>query len=346
MVVANDKQNSAEVERLLAEGLELFGRNLVDDAVACWRKVLELVPNEPRARDYLDAAVPQAKVIPLRGDAPAPTLREQVQVLVQDRRYEAALDLLLTARANAPSDESISRSIRLLKERLMRQYIERVGNLDRVPVPSMGKVHPSSLGADAQEVLRLIDGIGTVDDILLASRLGQFRTLRTLIGLHERSLIELPGVQRDRPVTPAPPEQSSAVVTRVLADETSAVHPVPPEPPPAEIRFRARDTEPTPATAPSATRIAPPAPGPAAAPAPAAPAPAAPAPAAPAPAAPPPAPDDPFQLAFAEATRAYLRRDYAAAEQLFERCVELKPDDARALHNLESLRRRRSKPTP
>ncbi len=298
MVVAPDDTPLAAVETLLAEGLDLYGRDRVDEAIARWRQVLVLIPGEPRARDYLDAALPTPRVIPLRGDAPAPTLREQVQALVAEHRFEDALDALLAARAAAPDDEAISRSIRLVKERLMREYVERLGNLDRVPRASTGRIHPSSLGADAQATLRLVDGISSVDDILRASRLGQFRTLRTLLTLHERALIEL---SMAAPAVGSP-AADDAVVDRVLADDTSAVHPVPPEAPPQAIRF----------AGPPST----------------------------------PPPPDPHAALFAEATRAYLRRDYAAAEQLFERCAVLRPTDPRAHHNLESLRRRRSKPAP
>lgn len=46
----------ALVEELLQEGLTLFGLNQVSKAVDCWRQVLALMPNEPRALDYLDSA--------------------------------------------------------------------------------------------------------------------------------------------------------------------------------------------------------------------------------------------------------------------------------------------------
>lgn len=320
-----------EIERLLAEGLELFGRNRIDEAVACWQRVLSLSPGEPRARDYLDAAVPPAKVIPLRHDAPAGDLRLQVQRMIQERRFEDALDVLLAARGQAPNDESIARSIRLLKERLMRQYIERIGNLDRVPRATLGTVHPSSLGAEAQEVLRLIDGATAVDDILLSSRLGQFRTLRTLVTLNERMLISLASGSS---ASLAP--TSDGIVDRVLADETSTVNPMPPEPPPSEVRFTPRAAG-APTTPPPVGERASAPTTPAAPPASIAPAPPARA-AAPSP--------DPYAELFAQATKAYLRRDYAGAEQLFEQCVAQRPDDVRAQHNLESLRHRRSKTTP
>jgi len=276
-------------------------------------------------------------VIPLRKEHPPQTLRDHVQRLVREHRYEEALDVLLDARSRKPHDESISRSIRLVKERLMRTYIERIGNLDRVPRATLGGIHPSSLDADTQETLQLVDGICSVDDILLASRLGQFRTLRTLLRLAETGLLVWSGGVDDG----LPSARADAVVSRVLADNSSLrrTAEIPRVDPPVEIRFVRSE----PVVAPL-----PPLPPP-------------PPPREPEPIPPPPIPvaasvhdteqiydgaPDPYTELFAEATRAYLRRDYARAEELFAECVAQRPTDNRAHYNLDSLRRRRrSKPT-
>jgi tetratricopeptide (TPR) repeat protein len=286
MMVSADDQDDTDVERLLTEGLELYGHNRIDEAIARWQAVLAIAPDDPRAHDYLDNARPKANVIPLHPRASP--LREQLQALLADHRYEEALDALLAARSGAPADESISRSIRLVKEHLIRAYIERIENLDRVPHARPGHAEASRLPAEAQEVLRLVDGISSVDDILHACRLGQFRTLRALLALVDQQLIEWSPHGR----VPAT-LRAEAVVRRVLADDTSAAAAAP---------------RPPPALAPPAAEV--------------------------------------YAAWFADATRAYLRRDYAAAEQLFARCVAARPDDARARHNLDSLRRRRGRTTP
>ena len=43
------KERAAEVDRLLAEGEELYGAGHADEAIARWTEVLHLVPDEPRA---------------------------------------------------------------------------------------------------------------------------------------------------------------------------------------------------------------------------------------------------------------------------------------------------------
>lgn len=45
-----------EANELVEVGLERYGRNLIDQAIACWKRALELEPNNSRALDYLQAA--------------------------------------------------------------------------------------------------------------------------------------------------------------------------------------------------------------------------------------------------------------------------------------------------
>ncbi len=57
-----------------------------------------------------------------------------------------------------------------------------------------------------------------------------------------------------------------------------------------------------------------------------------------------PTPTDAFDETFAAAMRAYLKRDLAEAQQLFDKCLSMRPNDARVKANLErlaSMRKRR-----
>ncbi len=54
----------------------------------------------------------------------------------------------------------------------------------------------------------------------------------------------------------------------------------------------------------------------------------------------PKAPNDGFDEAFAKATRAYIVRDLEGAQRHFERCLEIRPNERRALHNLIRIRER------
>ncbi len=48
-----------------------------------------------------------------------------------------------------------------------------------------------------------------------------------------------------------------------------------------------------------------------------------------------------FEQILKDATSAYLRRDYDLALKLFEECLALQPEDRRALHNIERIKRRK-----
>lgn len=55
-----------------------------------------------------------------------------------------------------------------------------------------------------------------------------------------------------------------------------------------------------------------------------------------------PEPDgDELGRVFRRATAAYMARRFDEAQELFERCAELAPEDRRVAHNLERLRKRR-----
>jgi len=138
------------IARLLQQGLEHYGRNEVADALKCWQRVLELQPDHPVARDYLDSA--GAEVVPpassrvtgrdaeiidfgvaranLAGvdrdgsnatavsNVQKQSFKAEVAELLRDKRYESALELLCAARERHPEDLEIGRSIELLRARL------------------------------------------------------------------------------------------------------------------------------------------------------------------------------------------------------------------------------------
>src|SRR5262245_51483622 len=70
-------------------------------------------------------------------------VQAQLHQLLAERRYEEALDLLHSARWQAPDAVEISRTINRLKERLVRHYLHRIGNLDSVPHAAADADNPS-----------------------------------------------------------------------------------------------------------------------------------------------------------------------------------------------------------
>jgi len=138
------------IARLLQQGLDHYGRNEVLEAVQCWQQVLELAPDNPVARDYLESAgaelsvpasqrragrdaeiidfgVARANLAGVERDGSNATaasnalkqsFKAEVAQLLRDKRYESALELLCAARERHPDDAEIARSIELLRARL------------------------------------------------------------------------------------------------------------------------------------------------------------------------------------------------------------------------------------
>jgi tetratricopeptide (TPR) repeat protein len=198
MARANTPQDP--LASLLGRGLEHYGRNEVEDAIRCWREVLEIAPGHAVATDYLaSAGVPvdfsrQAEIIDFRTARaqataqPQTTLsRTDIERLLREGNYEEALRILYTARARSPQDTGIARSIQVLRERLSAAYSRELVDLDLVPVLS-GHASGAALTDEEQQVLSLVDGISSYGDIVAASPLGRLPTLRALCGFVRQSL--------------------------------------------------------------------------------------------------------------------------------------------------------------
>jgi len=358
--------------------------------------------------------------------------RTKLTKLLKERRYEEALDMLLKARQQAPDDPTISRSVRLLKDKLTIKFAEAVGSMDVVVRCTIPDAALSSLSLSFEErgVLALVDGIATFGDIVDASPHGKFATYRALATFLEKGIVARSGKEatpiptpvvanRGRqapaakapPRAPAPPPEPESEELRfepVGELEPPPQAPAAKGPPRAPIRFHevtppmvaealgnfstpsqsvphdtaggqqpwddgagldaddVRDpkeqTQPmfqlaalvaagampasmAPGGAALITAAVPtPVPVPLAAPGSAAQVELARAPAAPpasADAQVPPKPGVDYDALFERATRAYVRRSYDEAMTLFEEYLQKRPDDRRALHNLEQLRKRR-----
>ncbi len=318
--MARADEAELKVESLLQKGLDLYGQNRVPEAIACWQRVLELDPDELRARDYLETAGdeaklnvhaaprPDSKVIDLHAarehlsHTVYDSNRErrvdgrQIVELIESKRYEEALTLLYIARKQAPQDPSVSRSIKLVKDRLTLKYVKRVGSLDQVPavVASESTLRGLKLDVDERELVDLIDGIASVGDIVECSRLGRFKTYRGFARFLDMGVIALKsGEGLD--------ETLSRALTPSQIDVRGAVQPAattPPAPP------RERKSSPD-AESPEKTETE--------------------------------EPPEPYVDLFNRATRAYLKRDYCGARELFQQCLEMRPDDQRVRHNLQKL---------
>src|SRR5687768_3466249 len=194
---------SESVELLLRNGLDLYGQGHVEQAIARWNEVLRIQPGEPRAIDYLRSVTetePEPEPEPERsaGDSDSPitrpgsSMRVELERLLQQRRYEEALDLLHQARWQTPNAAEISRGIQLVKQKLIKKYLHAIGSLDRVPRRrgTDRDIAELGLGDEERGLLRLVDGISSFGDIAHESRFGLFETYRMLARFLDMGLIE------------------------------------------------------------------------------------------------------------------------------------------------------------
>lgn len=227
---------TSEARRLVAKGLDYYGRNDVAGAVECWRRAVELDAGNQEALDYLDAAGFQpvevgtgAQIIDIntarRILTPLPPAPDPHQVeaarmrelerLLEGKRYEEALELLLRARLQTPGDPAISRGIRLLKDRLLLDYVRRLGDLEQVPV----RVESNAPASEPEAgIYALVDGIASIEDLLQTSRLGRFETYRCLAQLLESGAIALTeAAPWSLPIPP--PKQNNADIYEFSAEK-------------------------------------------------------------------------------------------------------------------------------
>jgi hypothetical protein len=261
------------LDELLERGLDFYGRQLVSEAIQCWREVLYLSPGHRLALEYLEAAgasaaeelepdpeqggklatmmsAPAQEAAPSSPDE-APLTLESLSVLavemIRERRLEEALALLYTAHGEAPKDQAISRSIHVIKQRLTREYRAEIGgDLGQVPhlMGDDALIDELELSEDEREILRLVDGIVALDDVIQTAGFGALQTYRALAQLLRRNLIVLKApmpLERSRTKTapfrptlvPPPPEQGAAPVA--TGPKLVSVPPVPEAPRPAVV---------------------------------------------------------------------------------------------------------------
>ena len=230
----------------------------------------------------------------------AETVRADILALLREKRYEEALALLYRARAEAPANRELQKSIDQVKEFLIGAYAKRLGGLDRVaaPIPVTAQRSP-----DTVMLARYIDGSSTIGDVAQMCPLGQLRTLQVMVGLYTGA--EPPRIDsgRDAPTSGLrTPQLPASAALGALAEE---------------VADRAPDT----ARSASATAVqAPPrssGPG-----------------ARSAPQGPRSAPVSEAQRKYDEAvtrgTAAYVQRRYKDAIAAFEECEQLRPSDKAA----------------
>jgi len=172
--------------RLLTEGLELFGQDRIEQAVACWREVLALDPTHREARDYLESA----GVSLAAGDERS--VVAQALACADSGDTAQALALLSSATARAPHDLDAQAALDLLRAHLYATYRAKLGGGGR---PRL-KVAPDQLlrfdlPPQAGFLLSMLDGRTRIEELMTVSGLDGFEVLHLLSRLETAGIVEI-----------------------------------------------------------------------------------------------------------------------------------------------------------
>lgn len=189
-----------DVERLLQEGLDHYGLDNVEDAIRCWKEVLSLDPENSSAREYLGSVQGEEESGPAaeppdlaEADESAPfgSLVQDALGLMQDGQLEAALELFETVGRWAPQRMDVQGYLDMARSRLLKQYRDRVGNMDSRPRLRIApqEIMKFNLPAEAGFLLSLVDDQTTINELVSLAGMDTYEALRVLSGLMDAGIL-------------------------------------------------------------------------------------------------------------------------------------------------------------
>jgi tetratricopeptide (TPR) repeat protein len=182
-----------EIGRLMARGLDLYALGQVEEATACWRRVLAIDPSHGEARDYLQAAGTDTEPPPPRAAPRTPPdgLLAEALVLLRAGDVPEALGLLESLARHEPANLEVQAFLELTRAAALRVFRARVGSGEGVPrlkIPQ-AEVLKYNLPAAAGFLLSMIDGHSSVDELLAVSGMDPFEALRALSNLLDAGIV-------------------------------------------------------------------------------------------------------------------------------------------------------------
>ncbi len=233
-----------QLTELLESGLLLYGQNRREEAMRRWEELLKLAPEHQLAREYIEAAkarempsAPSLRVV-RDGEGPAESraassvdlhTREKVLALVRAHRLEEALQVLYVAHWQSPQDAAVSRSIAVMKQRLLSEYRKELGGLDTVPFVNIPRDQISRLPLtpNEEETLPLIDGLVSCSDVIRSSMVNEFITTKSLVSLLRKGVIA--AQKRDQNTVPVTAVKvTESAVTSSLSEVVKLIPDSPP----------------------------------------------------------------------------------------------------------------------
>ena len=185
-----------KIARLMAEGLDHYGQDAIEAAVACWRAVLGLDPRHEVARDYLEVAGYSAANAAPSGnaakDVSAAFLREAL-ALVEGGSDGEALDLLENATRDSPGLLDAQAALELVRASLYQRHRTRTHGGSGVLRVKLGpqEILRFNLPPNAGFVLSMIDGHTSADELVALTSMDPFDALHTIGKLMDAGIVEV-----------------------------------------------------------------------------------------------------------------------------------------------------------
>jgi hypothetical protein len=182
-----------QIDRLLAEGLELFGEDRIEQAALRWREVLRLDPGHREARDYLESAGLSGPSDPNAASAAAQALCAQALEQAAAGELDEALPVLRAAAETVPEDLELQAAFELVRGHLYAHYHEKThhgAGRPRVRVAAE-RLLRFNLPPDAGFVLSMVDGQTRVDELVTVSGMDPFDVLHLLGRLEAAGIVEI-----------------------------------------------------------------------------------------------------------------------------------------------------------
>lgn len=188
-------QNNISVDKLLNDGLILFGLGKFEEAIIYWKRALELSPNDSLAKEYLEIALEEIGQNPRDvggGDVNQDPIAQALELLKQGEleKAHAILKLLLEISGENPQVHGYEL---LVKAHKLENYSKVMGELTAVPrvVKDFEGIKKLDLTKEAGFILSLVDGIATFDDILSMARLERLEAMGHLVSLIEKGVVRI-----------------------------------------------------------------------------------------------------------------------------------------------------------
>ncbi len=188
--------NSDEIEKLLEDGLALYGFGKTEDAIAVWRKVLEIDQKNQKAIDYIESAgySRQGEMAKDMHPEDAEFINiNYIKDLLKSHRFELAYEFLEHLVSKGPPlNRQLMAYFSMVKAQMIKVYYEELHNFKKVPklnINGQDIVKYNLSGTDGY-IVSLIDGYSTMEEVIqMCSNIDRFDAMKRLYKLARLGVI-------------------------------------------------------------------------------------------------------------------------------------------------------------